>query len=87
MKLLYQFEIVDMGSEVIAVPVGKDAEKLHGIIKLNKEGLEIFQMLNADTTVDKIVATLRDKYQNKKDELEKYVIQTIQKMEVDGLVG
>ena len=45
MKLKNTFESVDMGNEIIMVPVGKSAEQVQGVLKLNAEGLEIMNML------------------------------------------
>ena len=37
LKLKYEFEIVDMAGETVAVPIGEGAEVFHGIIKLKNE--------------------------------------------------
>lgn len=62
MKIKYAFEIVDMGEEKIAVPVGKEAESLHGVIKLNKQGYEIFKQLLDGRTETEIINALNEKY-------------------------
>ena len=73
MKLKYQFEIVDMGDEYIAVPVGEDAEHLHGVLKLNDSGREIVAMLRSQNSVGDIVNRLTAKYDNDADSIEAYV--------------
>ncbi len=78
MKLKYSLEMVDMGSEVIAVPVGNDANKMRGVLKLNIEGKEILEYLKSDTTMDEIVNSLAVKYQNDRGVLEKYVQKIIE---------
>ena len=37
MKLKYTFEAVDMGDEIIFVPVGDKASEVHGVLKLSKK--------------------------------------------------
>lgn len=73
MKLKYIFETVDMGDEFIAVPVGDNAEQIHGVLKLNKAGNEILSLLNNDTTEEQIVELLSEKYENNNKELTAYV--------------
>ena len=69
MKLKHTFEIVNMGDELIAVPVGESSQQLHGVVKLNKEGFEIIELLQKDITEEDIVVRLANKYENSIDEL------------------
>ncbi len=62
-----------MGDEMIAVPVGKKAGSIHGVVKLNAEGKEIFELLETETTEERIVETLRTKYDNDSASLERFV--------------
>ena len=55
MKLKYVFETVDMGDEYIAVPVGRNANQMRGILKLNKSGSEILECLSKETTEEESV--------------------------------
>ncbi len=72
MKLRYQFEIVDMGDEIVAVPVGDEKDQLHGVIRLNDIGVEIFSLLEEDTTPEKVHAAMMEKYPgSSKDEIGK----------------
>ncbi|MBR0277595.1 MAG: hypothetical protein IJQ50_03950, partial [Clostridia bacterium] len=48
MKLKYDFTIMDMGEEFAAVPVGEDAAKFHGMLKLNAVSAEILKALKED---------------------------------------
>ncbi|QUA54026.1 PqqD family protein [Aristaeella lactis] len=80
MKFRYTFECMDMGDETIAVPVGDNANDLHGVVKLNKEGLEIFKLLQDNKTEEEIVSILANEYSNDKQQLTDYVHKTIQSM-------
>lgn len=77
MKLKYTFENVDMGNEIISVPVGDGANNVHGVVKLNKEGKEILELLKEDVTEQQIVSKLMEKYENDRATLEKWVAKVI----------
>ena len=67
MKLRYEFTVMDMGGEIAAVPVGDDAEKFHGMLKLNDVSAEILELLREDTTPMQIHAALKEKYADSTD--------------------
>ena len=69
MKLRVSFEIVDMGNESVAVPVGPGADQIHGVVKLNSEGREILELLKKDITENEIIDVLSSKYENNRDDL------------------
>ena len=73
MKLKYTFESIDMGDEIVAVPVGEGADKVRGMLKLNKEGLEILELLKDNMTEEEILKRLSDKYNNDRDTLITYI--------------
>ena len=73
MKLKYTFEMVDMGEEIICVPVGEGADQVHGVLKLNAEGREILDFLKEETTEKAIVDALAAKYENERAILVGYV--------------
>ena len=87
MRLCYSFEMVDMGDEIVAVPVGKKAGQLNGIYKLNKEGKELFELLANEITVDEIIGILEDKYEDDKNTLQSYVGAFIDKLKKDGVLA
>lgn len=86
MRLKYNIEMVDMGDETIGVPIGEGAQEIHGVLKLNKEGLEIINLLNEKTDEESIVSYLLTKYENDRKTLEKYVRDTIKTLRKEGLV-
>ena len=81
------FEIVPMGDEIVLVPIGESAETVHGIVKLNQEGLEIVELLKTDTTEEKIVDYLADKYENDKAQLTGYVRSAVSSLRNAGLLN
>lgn len=86
MKLKYEFEAMDMGDEIIAVPVGDNASELHGVIKLNKEGFEIFEMIKEGKSEEEIVAALTKKYDNDVQQLTENVRKTINTLQESGII-
>ena len=77
MMIKYIFEEVDMGEEIIIVPVGEGAAELNGVLKVNKEGREILDFLRQETNTEAIVDALAQKYDNERNSLDKYVNQVI----------
>ncbi|MBR4761660.1 MAG: PqqD family peptide modification chaperone [Clostridia bacterium] len=68
MKLKYEFTVMDMGDEYAAVPVGEDATKFHGMLKLNKASADILELLKEDTEPMKIHIYLKEKYPDSTDD-------------------
>lgn len=62
-----------MGTERIAVPVGENARQFKGVLKINKEGEEILNLLKDDTTEESIVSYLENKYDTDAKVIKGYV--------------
>lgn len=62
MKLKYEFTVMDMGDETVAVPVGDNAGEFHGMIRLNSTGAEILELLREDTTPPAVHKILMERY-------------------------
>ena len=86
MKLKYIFEYVDLGEEIIAVPICADANDFRGIIKLNTAGKEMFKLLEQDTSEKQIIDILSSRYENDLESLSKYVSNYIEKLRVNNLI-
>jgi len=86
MKLKYTFEAVDMGEEIICVPVGEGAAQVHGILKLNAEGREIIDLLKEETTEDAVISALAAKYENDRATLAGYVRNVLDSLRSAGLL-
>lgn len=67
MKLRYEFTVMDMGSEIAAVPVGEHAEDFHGMLKLNESSAFILELLREDTTPQAVHKKLKEKYPESTD--------------------
>lgn len=62
MKLRYDFTVMDMGDETVAVPVGDNADQFHGMMRLNDTAAEILELLREDTTPQAVHKTLMERY-------------------------
>ena len=80
MTLKYSFEDVDMGEEVIAVPVGNQAGQIHGVVKMNKEGHIIFDLLRNDMTESQIVDELSGMFDDSREVIAEYVHNVINQL-------
>lgn len=81
MKLKYNFEDVNMGEEIVAVPVGNDAGQVHGVVKMNKAGNIIFNLLKKETTKNKIIDELSTIFDDGKETLEGYVNDVLKELQ------
>lgn len=87
MKLKYEFETMEMDDQVVAVPVGDDAEEaLHGIIKLNDSAAVIFGLLKKETTEDEIVEAMKKQYKASEEQIRDYVRGFVDYLAKEGLM-
>lgn len=87
MKLKYEFAIMDMGDEFAAVPVGDDAEKFHGMLKMNEMAADILEQLKEDTEPMKIHLYLKNKYpESTDDEIGKTLVGFLNQLIREGLL-
>ena len=62
MKLLYNFEIMDMGDKFVAVPVGEGASKFHGMIRMNQDAAEMLQLIQEHRSPEEVLAELLQRH-------------------------
>ena len=86
MRLKYEFETVDLGDEVVAVPVGDNASEVQGVIKLNSPGADIFNLLKNETTEEAIIQTLTEKYDDEQETIARYVHKVLQSLCKNGII-
>lgn len=48
MKSKYNFEFMELGDQIVAVPVGEGANIFHGVIKLNSFSAFVLKLLKDD---------------------------------------
>lgn len=62
MKLLYDFEIMDMGDETVAVPVGDGARRFHGMLRMNAEAAQMLRQVQTSSSPEETMEKLRALY-------------------------
>jgi len=63
MRLKYNFVLREVAGKQVAVAVGKDNAKFHGMVKLNEQGAFIFRMLREENrSEEELTAAAAEKY-------------------------
>ena len=86
MKLAYTFEYVDLGEEIISVPIGPGMAQVQGVLKLNKEGKEIVDLLSDEISEQEIIDALCEKYETDKKKITLYVNKVVSALKELGLI-
>ena len=67
MKLRYEFSVMEMDGEYMAVPVGDNAEQFNGMLRMNDVSAGILDLLKEDTTPEEVHRILRERYPGSDD--------------------
>lgn len=86
MKLKYSFEIMELDDEIVAVPVGRNANELHSILNLNEVGKRIIEILHEEITEEDLVSRLLSEYVGAKDDVEKAVHLFVEQLRQEKLL-
>ena len=87
MKLTMDFEILDLADELVAVPVGDNADGFHGVLKLNEEAAAIIRLLGQETTAEQIADELLKEYSVSKEELLSYINSFVDQLRSNNLLA
>lgn len=68
MKLRYEFSVMEMDGEYMAVPVGENAGSFNGMLRMNQVSAEILDLLKEDTTPEAVHQILRERYPDSDDQ-------------------
>ena len=86
MKLKCEFVTMEIADEVVAVPVGDNAQSYHLVLKLNEEGQKILELLNKETTVEGIIREIEKEYSIEDDVLKQYINEILDKLRQHDLI-
>ena len=86
MKAKFNFEIMDLDDEMVAVPVGDGAEQFRGVLKVNETAVAILKLLAQDTDEEKIVDALLQEYEGDKAGITGYVHEFVEQLKAEGIV-
>ena len=68
MKLSDEFLLTPMGESYVLVPVGRAADRFHGVVKLNETAAFIVRQLQTETDAAQIVDALVAEYKGTREE-------------------
>ena len=63
MKLKGEFVVREIAGDVVAVPVGETALTLNGMILLNPVSQVLWEQLQQETTLEKLVEAVTDRFE------------------------
>lgn len=86
MRLKYTFEKMELNGQIVAVPVGDNADDYHGVVRMNETANAIFDLLAEDTTEEVIVEAMEKEYDVSKEILVADVKHYVQKFRKKGML-
>ncbi len=78
--------LTDVGGESILVPVGKLAVSMHGVVRLNETGREIWQGLTEGLDENAIAERLAERYEVDEAKARKDVAAAVEKLRAAGVL-
>ena len=87
MKLKFDFEVMEMDDEMVAVPVGDGSEDFHGVLKLNDSAAFLLEQLKEDVTEDQLVERVLAQYEGDKDEIRAFVKEYVASLSAEDLLA
>ena len=86
MHLKYKFEIMELGDQIVAIPIEKDICDFRGVIKMNETSAFIFRLLEKEVTEQEIVESLKREYDAPQNVLVDEVKKNIAELNEKGLL-
>lgn len=86
MRVDPSYEIIDIADEYMAIPVGKDAQSIHGIITLSEPAAFLLKNMKIDRSTDELVELLMCEYEVDLSEASKDVNRFIRELKEIGLI-
>ena len=77
MKLSDEFLLTPMGEGHVLVPVGRAADRFHGVVKLNETAAFIVRQLQSETDPERIVDAMAAEYEGTREQFAAGVEQTL----------
>ena len=86
MRAKYDFEIMELDDELVAVPVGGGKEQFHGVLKVNETAADILRLLKNEITEEEIVNSLLMEYTAERSLVAKYVHEYTIELKESGFI-
>ena len=87
MKLLYNLEIMEMGDEFVAVPVGDDGSRSHGMMRMNQDAAEMLQLIQEHRSPEDVLKELMQRYPDaEKDDIGQALCEFLNRLISEGIL-
>lgn len=86
MKLKYEFAVNQVCGVWCAVPVGKSADKYHGVISLNESAADMMKYLSEEITEEELVQKMLAEYDVPEQDLRKDVHDFVEKLKAENVL-
>ncbi len=86
MKLKYEFAVNQVCGVWCAVPVGKSADKYHGVISLNDSAAEMMKMLSEEISEEELVQKMLAEYDVPEQDLREDVKAFIANLQAENVL-
>lgn len=71
MKVSPEFILREIADEYIVVPIGEEAKRIHGVLRLNEEGAFLWKLMEKEQTEETLFDALLNEYQVEADTAKK----------------
>jgi hypothetical protein len=86
MKISNEFVLREIEGDYIIVPTGKEALEFNGIITVNEVGVLIWNLLQEETTFEKIVQQILEEYDAEESEVREDVREFLEHLITEGIL-
>jgi hypothetical protein len=86
MKLKEGFILQQVGDEYMAVATGEAAKGFNGLIRNNKTANDILRLLMTDTTEEKVIDAMLERYDAPREVIAEDVHETIRRLREAGFI-
>ena len=62
MKINPLFVLREIADEYVVIPIGEEAERVHGVLKLNEQGAFLWKLLESEQTEKSLLDALTDEF-------------------------
>lgn len=80
MKLQGEFVVRQVMDQIVAIPVGETALRINGMILLNDVSRVIWENLEKETDVEKILTAVTDAFEVSRDEAQADIMEFLDKL-------
>ena len=86
MKIKNDFIVKEISGSTVVIPVGNRVADFNGMLKLNENGVFLFNLLKNDTTIEALVQSLVDEYEVTKEKANEDVITFVNKLKEADII-